>query len=167
MAATTLAGTTRYLPPGIRQYYYVPAIADKAAPTLVELDAGTDITGEIVDGGVSGFSTSPSTVEAPDLGSRITRKTGGRTSLDDSSIALYIDQDGNPDARTLFTDGEVGFIVDFPEGNHVQTPALTCNIWPVQVLTSTIDPDTTKVAQVNVSFAITDLPAKNVAIPAA
>jgi hypothetical protein len=165
MPATTLAGTIRYLPPGIRQIYWVPTIADIQHPTLVELNGGTDITGEIVDGSVSGFKTTPSTVDAPDLGSKITRKAQGRTTLDESILALYLSEDGQ-DARSLFTDGEVGNIVIFPEGNHVKTPALSCDVWPVTVLTTTIDPDTTKLAQVMVDFAVTDLPAKNVPIPA-
>lgn len=163
---TTLAGTVRYLPPGIRQYVFVTTLADYKTPTLAEIDAGTDITGEIVDGSVSGFKTTSSTVDAPDVGSKVTRKAAGRTSLDDSSIGFYIDQAGNPDARTLFADGETGFVIDFPEGLHQQTPALTCNVWPVTVLTTTVDPDTTKIAQCQVDYAITGLPAKNVAIPA-
>lgn len=163
--ATTLGGTLRYLPPGIRQVYVVPAIAVASAPTLAELNAGTDITGEIVDGSITGFSVTPSTVEAPDVGSKTTRKVAGRVSLDDCSIGLYLTQDGTVDARTLFTDGAQTHIVIFPEGNHAQTPALTCNVHPVTVQTTTIDPDTTKVAQCVVSFAPEGVPVKNFPIP--
>jgi hypothetical protein len=162
---TTLQGTERYLPPGIRQYRIVQTFANYKTPTKTELDAGTDVTAEVVDGSVTGFKTTTSTVEAPDVGSKISRKASGRTSLDDSSISFYIDEAGNPDARTLLADGTRCFVVDFPEGDHVQTPALTCNIWPVQVLSTDLDPDTTKLGQCQINFAVTDLPAKNVAIP--
>lgn len=163
--ATTLGGTVRYLPPGIRQVYIVDTIANPALPTLAELNAGTDVTGEIVDGSVTGFSVTPSTVEAPDLGSKTTRKVAGRISLDDCSIAFYLTQDGTVDARTLLADGAQIFVCIFPEGNHAQTPALTVNVHPVTVQTTTIDEDTTKTAQCMVSFAPEGQPHKNIAIP--
>jgi hypothetical protein len=163
MAAATLNKTVRYLPPGIRQVYWVPTIANVNSPTRSELNAGTDLTGEIVDGGVSGFSTSPTTVDAPDLGSKITRKVAGRTTLDDSSLMLYADSQSN-DARTLFTDGAVGNIVVFPEGDH-SGGTYKMQVHPVTVLTSTIDEDTTKLGQFTVSFAASNAPVKNISIP--
>lgn len=162
MSATTLAGTIRYLPPGIRQVYKVPTIAVLGAPTRLELDAGTDITKEIVDGSMSGWKTSGSTAEVPDLGSKTTRKVQGRTSLDDSAFALYLSKTGTGDARTLFNDSDLTNIVIFPEGDHV---GMTLNVFSVQVLTSSVDPDTTKPGQLPVEFAIMDL-AKNVTVPA-
>lgn len=164
-APTTIHGTVRYLPPGIRQYVWVTTLAAYKTPTLAEINAGTDVTTEVVEGSISGFKATGSTVEAPDLGSKVSRKVQGRTSLDDSSIAFYIDQAGNADARSLFVAGASGFLLDFPEGLHQQTPALTVNVWPVTVTANSIDSDPTKVAQTVVDFAVTQVPAQNVTIP--
>src|SRR5690554_4879036 len=98
MAATPLNPTTRYIPPGVRQYYFVPTIADKNAPTRTELDAGTDLTGEIAE--VSGFQATSESVDTPDLLSRFTSRVPGRITADDSSITFYASQDSD-DVRTL------------------------------------------------------------------
>lgn len=166
MSATTIAGTIRYTPPGIREIYLLdtaPA-ATTGIPTMVELDAGTNLTPEIVDGSVTGFTMTGSTTEAGDLGSKITRKVQGRISLDDSSFALYLSEDGQ-DARTLFTQGDQRTIVVFPEGNHVKTPALTMDVFPVTVQTAAKDPDTTKVAQIKIDFAMSGVPLFDKPIP--
>lgn len=160
MAATTLAKTVRYLPRGTRQYYFLTTAIDPTSPTRTELDAGTDVTGEMVDGGITGFSVSPSTVEAPDLGSLKTPKVSGPQSVDDASIAFYTSKTGD-DVRTLFTDGDTGLIVIFPEGDHTGGKM---DIWPITVQTDTLDQDTSKVGQTVVSFAC-DVPTKGVAIP--
>lgn len=166
ISATTLQHTTRYYPPGVRVILAVPTIADLSAPTLVELNAGTDLTPEIVDGGVTGFKTTASTMDAPDLGGRVTRKVSGRITLDDSSLNLYLSNDSD-DARTLFTDGEVTNIVIFPEGTATKTPALLMDIHPVTVMQTTIDQDTSKVANFTVDFSASDVPVKNIPIPIA
>lgn len=167
MPATTLQATVRYLPPGIRQVYKVPTLADPTNPTRVELDAGTDITDEVVDGGITGFSYTPSQVDAGDVGSKLTKQVKGRTALDAPSLNLYLseDYDGttNKDARDLWADDEAGFVVIFPEGDH---DGLTLNVYQVTALATVVDPDTTKVANCTVSFVQTGLPALNVTIPA-
>lgn len=166
MPATTLQATVRYLPPGIRQVYKVPTFADPSNPTLAELDAGTDITDEIVDGGITGFSYTPSQVDAGDVGSKLTKQVKGRTALDAPSLNLYLseDYDGTTtkDARDLWADDEAGFVVIFPEGNH---PGLTMNTYAVTTLSTVVDPDTTKVANCTVSFVQTGLPVLNKPIP--
>lgn len=165
IAATTLQHTTRYYPPGVRAIIAVPTIAAPSGiPTLAEINAGTDLTPEIVDGGVTGFKTTASTMDAPDLGGRVTRKVAGRITLDDSSLNMYASNDSD-DARTLFTDGEVTNIVIFPEGTATKTPALLMDIHPVTVMQTTIDQDTSKVANFTVDFSASDVPVKNVPIP--
>ena len=68
MVATPITATSRYIPPGTTRYYWVPTIANKAAPTRSELNAGSDLTAEI--SAVSGFATSSDQQDTPDLGSR-------------------------------------------------------------------------------------------------
>lgn len=164
MAATALNPTNRYIPPGVRQYYWVPTIASKAAPTRIELDAGTDLTNEIA--AVDGFTTSSDSVDAPDLGTRFTSKVPGRITADDSSMNIYIDLDGGDDVRTLLPRDEEGFVVQFPEGDdETAGTTKTLNVFPVKVASNSIQTGMEDPGQTQVSFTITSEPVNNIAIP--
>src|SRR4051812_7056165 len=113
MAATPITSSLRYIPPGTRHYYWVPTIAVKASPTRSELNAGTDLTGEIE--AVAGFTVESVQVDTPDLLNSFIAKIPGRTQSADSSITMY-SSSNSVDARTLMPRGTTGFIVAFPEG---------------------------------------------------
>lgn len=161
MTATPLNPTARYIPPGVRQYYWVPTVADKTAPTRSELDAGTDLTSELAQ--IAGFQVTSDTVDAPDAGSRFTSKVSGRTTVADSSIDLYTSDDSD-DARSLLTRDLAGFVVIFPEGD---VPAQTMDVFPVTITSASILPSLTDAAQLEVQFVITSIPVNNVTVPAA
>lgn len=161
-APTPLAATTRYIPAGKRRVVFVPTIAAKSAPTSVEITAGTDVTAEM--NAISGFDTTSSMVDVPDFGTRYTAKVPGMGSSGDSSITLYC-SDSASDARTLLVQDLTGYIVIFPEGI---VTGRKCNVYPVTVMSSTIEqvaPDAP--ATMLVSFAVTSVPAVNIAIPTA
>lgn len=162
MPATPLNPTHRYIPAGVRQVYWVPTILDPATPTKVELDAGTDLTHEIA--AMSGFTVSSDVVDAPDLGTRFTSQVAGLTKSDKSSISFYNDS-GSDDARSLLLRDTDGFVVIFPEGNSVSTPAKTLDVFPSRVLSFAIQQDVDKVAMAEVQFSITSEPKQNIAIP--
>lgn len=172
MPASTLSATTRYYPVGVRQFYIVDVIADIANASRTELDAGTDVTDEIVDGGISGFMVNAETVPAPDAGRRFTSTIDGRTSVDTCSIAFYTTSDGTTDIRDRLTKGLNTHVLVFPEGDHppvVGTPSKTWHYdaWPVRVITDpSIDSDMSKPGQVIVTFAATGEPAIRKAVPA-
>lgn len=171
MPATPLTPTKRYFAPGTRQWYWVPTIADPTAPTRAELDAGTDLTDEIVDGGVTGFVLSGETIEAPDAGGRFTPEIAARIKAGQASIKFYLDSSGGDDVRTVLHQDDAGYVVAFPEGDHppvVGPPAKTfhMDVWPADVLTDlTADPDMSAAGATVCSFAITDEPNLNVAVP--
>jgi hypothetical protein len=161
MVATPLTPTSRYIPPGVRAYYYVPTIVDKASPSRAELDAGTDLTAEIAE--VSGFQVTSESVDTPDLATRFTSKVPGRTTADDSSITFYA-SDTSDDVRTILPRDTAGFIVVLPEGD---VPTQMMDVFPVKVAASTVMSGTEDPGQVEVSFTITGEPEQNVVIPAA
>lgn len=169
MSATPLGVTNRYFPVGTRRYYYGTTIADISAPTRSELDAMTDLTGEIVDQSIKGFEVTTATVDVPDAGDDFTGQIDGRSKADSSSIGIYLSEDTD-DARTLFVAKDNGFVVIFPEGDHdpVVAPSHTykCEVWPVRVLSTPISKDMGNGGQMNVNFAITKRPALNVPVPA-
>lgn len=166
MTATPLASTNRYIPSGVTQYYWVPTIANKATPTRAELDAGTDLTGQVA--AVAGFTTSTDQVDVPDLGSRFTGKIPGRVSAEDSSLTVYIDEDDpSSDIRSLLPRDTTGFVVRFTSGDDDGVSGnKTCDVFPAKVTANSVQPDMDNPGQTQVSFSITSEPAENVLVPA-
>lgn len=160
MVATPISASTRYIPPGTRAYYWVPSIANKAAPSRAELDAGTDLTGEIAE--VSGFQTTSESTDTPDLGSRFTSKIPGRITADDSSITLYASEDSQ-DVRQLLPRDTAGFVVQFPEGD---VSGRTMDVFPVKVSSAPKETSIEDPGKVMVQFTVTSEPEENVTVPA-
>jgi hypothetical protein len=160
MVATPIAASTRYIPPGTRAYYWVPTIANKAAPTRAELDAGTDLTGEVAE--VSGFQTTSESTDTPDLGSRFTSKIPGRITADDSSITLYASENSQ-DVRQLLPRDTAGFVVQFPEGD---VAGRTMDVFPVKVSSAPKETSIEDPGKVMVQFTVTSEPVENVTVPA-
>src|SRR4051812_47307158 len=91
-AATPLAPGTPYTVFDNRVYYLVPTIANLAAPTLAEFNAGSDITGCIA--AVAGFATTTGSIDVPRAGTKFTGNLPGRQTAADSSITYYLDKAG-------------------------------------------------------------------------
>ncbi|MCM1972331.1 hypothetical protein [Streptomyces sp. G1] len=159
MVATPISSSTRYIPPGTRAYYWVPSISNKAAPSRMELDAGTDLTGEIAE--VSGFQTTSESTDTPDLGSRFTSKIPGRITADDSSITLYASEDSQ-DVRQLLPRDASGFVVQFPEGD---VAGRTMDVFPVKVSSAPKETSIEDPGKIMVQFTVTSEPEENVTVP--
>lgn len=165
MAATPITSTSgsRYIPPGVRQYYWVETIADPSAPTRMELDAGQDLTAEV--GEVSGFSVTSESVDAPDLASRFTSRVPGMTTAEDSSLTMYLSRDGD-DARTVLPRDTVGYVVVFPSGDDGGSSSTKLmDVFPATVSSQALRPDFDEPGAVTVSFTITSEPQQNLSIP--
>jgi hypothetical protein len=160
MVATPISASTRYYPPGTRQVYWMPAIANKAAPTRAELDAGTDLTGELA--AMAGFSTTSATVSVPDLKNRFAPDIPGQITAPSSSITLYMSEDSQ-DVRQLMPRDSTGFVAVLWEGD---VAGRSMDVYPVTVTAAPKDVTTTNAGQITVDFAVTSLPEENVVIPA-
>ncbi|MEU2924211.1 hypothetical protein ABZ636_03990 [Streptomyces sp. NPDC007251] len=159
MAATPIAATSRYIPPGTTRYYWVASISNYTSPTRAELNAGTDLTGEIA--AVSGFATTSDQQDTPDLGSRFTSKIPGRITADNSSITMYLSSTSS-DVRTLLPRDTAGYVVILPEGD---VTGQKMDIFPVKVTAQPKARDVENPAQITIEFSITKIPAENVTIP--
>ena len=159
MAATPITPSTRYIPPGTTQYYWVPSIANIQAPSRAELDAGTDLTGEVAD--VAGFSQASDQVDTPDLKTRFVPKIPGRINAADSSLTLYASADSN-DARSLMPIDAVGNIVVFGEGD---TPALKMDVYPVKVSSPEKQRAVEDPSKIMFAYSVTAAPAENITVP--
>ncbi|MEV6737875.1 hypothetical protein AB0N14_13470 [Streptomyces sp. NPDC051104] len=159
MPATPIASTSRYIPPGTTRYYWVASISNYQSPTRAELNAGTDLTGEI--SAVSGFATSSDQQDTPDLGSRFVSKIPGRIQAEDSSITMYASSTSS-DARTLMPRDTTGYIVILPEGDIT---GQKMDVFPVKVTGVPKSRDVENPAAMTFQFAMTRVPAENVTIP--
>lgn len=159
MAATALPSSVRYFDVETTKVYWVESIEDKAAPTRTELNAGTDLTGEIAD--FSGFTVTSEEIETPDMNSLFTSRIGGRTSAEDSSLTMYGDQTGQ-DVTDLLSRGDNGFVVWLDGGD---VAANKMDVYPVRVRAISRQRSLSDASRVLVEFSVTSEPAEGVAVP--
>lgn len=162
VSATPLNPTSRYIPVSRRQVLWVPTIANKNAPLLTELNAGTDVTAEIPQDGINGFTVTSDAVEAGDYANRFVSKVPGLINADDSSLDFYNDL-GYDDANTVFTQDDDGFVVIARSGFN--TTGAKMDVWPVRVASVSNGNSGTDPAKLTVAFTVTSTPAVNVAVP--
>lgn len=161
MAATPIAGSLRYIPEGVRHFYFCPAIASLSAPTRTELNAGTDLTPEVA--GFGNWGILGAEVATPDLASRYVPSIPGLINVDGPTISMYADST-SADVRTLLPRDTIGFIVSFPEGD-IATHKM--DVFPVKVLSAEKMASLGgNPATVDLTFSVTKQPAENVTVPA-
>lgn len=158
--STPINASVRYYRRGTTKVLWLPTIANKAAPTRAEINAGTALEGET--GAMSGWQTTSSTVPTPALGARFTPVVGGEITAADSSLTFWASKDGD-DVRTLLIREARGFIVWMDEGD---VPTQTMDVYPVTVMSQAKVRELDQAAQIMCQFAITGEPAENVTIPA-
>lgn len=144
--------------------HFVPTIASTTlAATRAEINAGTDLTGEISD--VSGWSLTGATIDAPDLKSEFVSKVAGRTSAEDSSLTFYASENST-DVRSVLPYKTSGYIVVMPGGDVPTTGKM--NVYPVRVTNPGVPTVSTgdELSKITIGFAITREPKLDVAIPA-
>lgn len=159
--STPITPSTRYYRRGVTKVLWLPAVANIAAPSRPEINAGTALEGET--GAMAGWQTTSATVPTAALGSRFTPTVPGEITAAESSLTLWASKDGN-DVRTLLVREARGFIVWMDEGD---VPTQTCDVFPVQVTSQAKVREMDTAAQIMVQFSITAEPSENASIPAA
>lgn len=162
MPPTAMTASVRYFRPGTTKVYWVRTMATYTTPTRTEINAGTDLSGEIAE--INGFTVVSDTIPTPDLGTRFVPKIAGRINADDSSLNFYASSTGFTDARSVLPRDTTGFLVIMDGGDITTTGRM--DVYPATVtsvpkLRALEDP-----AQVQVTFAITRVPAEDLVIPA-
>ncbi|MDF5755823.1 hypothetical protein [Spongiactinospora sp. TRM90649] len=160
MPATPIATVQRYYPKGQLKWLFVASIANKAAPTRSEINAGTDLSKQVA--AYDGWSVSTSFVNTPDVNSRFTSKIVGAIEAEDSSLTMYLDPSGS-DARTLMPQDTIGNIIRMDAGDIA---GRKMDVFPIQVGSVSKPFEEDGAVTAVFSFAITDEPASNVTIPA-
>lgn len=146
---------------GKSKVLFVPAVANPAAPTTVELAAGIDLSEQTAE--ISGWEFTGSRIPTPNLANNFTPQITGEDTVGDASITFY-DDDANDDVRTALAKGTQGFIVFEPYGAGVGKRAET---WTVQTQ-SVSDAYTVgnEAAKFAVGFAVTEVPEQEAVLPA-
>jgi hypothetical protein len=162
MPPPVITSPVKFTARGTSKVYWIPTIANRAAPTRLELNAGQDLSPSVTDS--SGWSVSTEQIEAPSLADRYTPTIPGSISAEDSSLTLFASRNGI-DARTLMARDNIGNIVWMDGGDTAGNKA---DVYPVTVSSVSKqrqvrggDPDT-----LVISYAITDVPSENVTVPA-
>ena len=159
MVAPNISASTRYIPEGTTDYYWVVTIANYLSPSRAELNAGTRLTPEIANTGNWGIISN--SLDAPDLATLFTAQIGGKVTIDGPTIDMYADQT-SADVRTLLPRGTAGFVVKFPEGD---VTGRKMDVFPAKVLQQAKPTNLTNPSLVQLVFAITKIPAENVTVP--
>lgn len=157
---TAAASITPYSPLGKRKVVWVATIANILVPTSAEITAGTDVSPWVIPDGLSGFSSSSNFNEAPNLANRFAPKVAGSITVEDSSIRFNA-ATSSTDVRQLLTRDLTGYIFIAWEG--IVTGG-KCSIFPVTV-GSSAEENGTDPASIMVAFAVTGVPAEQIAIP--
>lgn len=159
MAAPNIGGSTRYIPEGTTDFYWVVTIANYLSPSRGELNAGTRLTPEIAATGNWGIVSG--TIDAPDLASLFTAQISGKVTVDGPTIDMYASIN-SVDVRTLVPRGTTGFVVKFPEGD---TTGRKMDVFPATVLQQAKPTSLSNPSLVQLAFAVTRIPAENVTVP--
>lgn len=145
---------------GVTKVWYLPAVANLAAPTAAEFTAGQDITPGMQS--LSGFTSSNQAIDTPDADVSFTSNIPGEDRPEASSLTYYEDQ--LTDAiRTLLPELTIGYIVICPKGKVATKPA---EVWPIRVSAVNRVIDFGNVAALEVfQFATTAAPNKSAVLP--
>lgn len=161
MPATPITPASRFFRPGITKCYWVVSIANISAPTRIELNAGSDLSKDIMD--IAGWMVSGQKIDTPDLNSRFVSNIPGLTSADESSISFYQGETG-VDVRSLMPRDTNGNIV-WLDGGDVAGRKM--DVFPTRVLSLGKQRSMgSEAARLVIQYAVTSEPAENVTIPA-
>src|SRR5258708_36513503 len=95
---------------GFTRVAYVPTIANIAAPTTTELNAGILLTSVMTPDGLTGFEPTTADVDNSSLNSTFDTKTIGRDSFSGTKLILK-KQSGTDTAYATLLRGVAGYIV--------------------------------------------------------
>lgn len=161
MPTPQITASTRYFDVGTTKVYFLPAVANIAAPTRTEMDAGTDLSREIAE--IDGWSVSSSQIQVPDFATRFTAQIAGRIEAADSSLTFYASENST-DVRSLLPRDTDGFVLWLDGGD---TPGNKMDVYPVTVTSvSKMRSAGAEAARIQVGFSITREPAEDITVPA-
>jgi len=174
MPPPTLVASSRYTDQAVTKVYWVPSIAASTlVPTRAEMNAGTNLSGELnlftsaTGGGGSssgGWTIAPERIDTQNITQTFKTEIAGSLSVTDPSLTFFASKTG-ADIRTLLPAGTAGFVM-FCDGGD--TAGNVAQVFPVSVAAVSVvrvegGRDATKVT---INFVVTGVPALSVTVPA-
>lgn len=156
----TLATSELYNEEFTGQIIWQSTLTDYTAPTRTEIDNGTNLTGEVVSG--SGWGVDANIIQQPTWGATFSRQVPGRVTAQNSSITFTADKPGD-DIRGVVSRGDTGYIIRCPGGD---VTGYLATVYPVTVVSVSQPFAADSASQIVVSFAITQIPAEDIVLPA-
>ena len=145
---------------GVSLIKFLPAVANLAAPTSIEISAGTPLTPDV--SAIAGFQLSNSPIPTPNLAEVFTPQIEGEDTVADSSLT-FNDDDTSETIRDALAKGTSGFILLQPYG---ATAGKRAEVWPVKVLGFNDEWTTDNTsAKAVAGFAVTATPAQEAVNP--
>lgn len=160
MPATPITTTNRFWRPAVSASLFLPTVANINAPTRSEINAGTDLSGEVASMGA--WRIASAFLDAPDLGHAFISQVVAQTTIEGAEIGFYESSNG-VDVRNLLPRGTTGFHVLMYGGD---VAGRKMNVYKITVGATSPAVTLNEVAQIPVMFAVTAQPAENVSIPA-
>ena len=170
----------RIQPTGTIAIQFVPTVADKTAPTVTELGAGTDLTPFVTRDGLKTPATG-NTVDISDVSDLFNSTAPGSYGGDAAELTCYRDTKESADlAWTTLPRGTTGFLVvarsgfgqdsETGMGSNDGTPTAgdRCEVYPVTVISRAMnDTADNEASKFTCSLAITAPPADDASVAAA
>jgi hypothetical protein len=150
---------------GVLALRFVPSVANKAAPTVAEINAGTDLTPYLTRDGLS-TPQEGSTIDIADVSSRFNKTASGSYGGQPAKLKLLRNTVSGSDAAwTALPRGTAGFYVvrRFGGATGASTDAYVAGqrveVWPVEVLSrAMMDIADNEAQKFEVIAAVTDTP---------
>ncbi len=134
---------SRYIGAETIEVHYVPTVADPAAPTSTELNAGTDLTAFLPEGGLNA-SLEGSIVDAADMSSKFNKTASGTYGGQPLTAEFFRDNvKANDTAYTTLPRGTTGYLAIAPRGLATAgTWAIgdDVDLWPIEVVSQNDSP---------------------------
>lgn len=110
---------------GQTRWYFLTSVANTAAPSTAEVNAGTALVTRISE--ISGFMYKNEPIETPDLSTAFVSTIGGEDKAEDCSLILY-DDDTSMSLWNAFAKGTTGYMVINP---YARVSGTKCRVWQV------------------------------------
>lgn len=164
MPATPITTSERFVALEVTKVIFLPTVSDTTfprVPSRAEINAGTDLSGEIVDW--AGWTTRTNFITTPSLSTRFQPKLADTVEAEDSSLTFAGDLGGD-DVRGVLDSGDTGFIL-FADGGDVTGYA--ADLFPVTVAAvSAVRQISGQEFRIRVDFSQTQVPSLNITLPA-
>lgn len=145
---------------GKSRLYFLPAVANVAAPTSIEITAGTRL--DTQTNAVDGFDFQGSRIPAPVLSDTFTAQIVGEDTTGEP-VLTFLDDDADDTIRTELAKGTVGYLLRAPYGLGTGKRA---EVWHIE--TQSVSDQWTvanEPARFAVGFAVLDPPELDAVLP--